>query len=96
MCSMDGQEYLDRISAKNQPSPKKFQGTILSSRFFWVGAVGIVAFILIAILGAVLKGSGGKSKDIAHEIACKRGAYLSIQFFLAAEDFCFQDFFDLF
>lgn len=73
MCSMDGQEYLDRISAKNQPSPKKFQGTILSSRFFWVGAIGIAAFILIAILGAVLKGSGGKSKDKCFELLAHLG-----------------------
>ena len=73
MCSMDGQEYLDRISAKNQPQPKRFQGTIFGSRFFWVGAIGIVAFIIIAILGAVLRGAGGKGKDKCFELLAHLG-----------------------
>ncbi len=70
---MDGQEYLDRISAKNQPRPKKFQGTIFSSRFFWVGAIGIAAFIIIAILGVVLRGAGGKGKDKCFELLAHLG-----------------------
>lgn len=70
---MDGQEYLDRISAKNQPSPKKFQGTIFSSRFFWVGAIGIAAFIIIAILGVVLRGAGEKGKDKCFELLAHLG-----------------------
>ncbi len=73
MCSMDGQEYLDRISAKNQPQPKRFQRTIFGSRFFWVGAIGIVAFIIIAILGAVLRGAGGKGKDKCFELLAHLG-----------------------
>jgi hypothetical protein len=70
---MDGQEYLDRISAKNQPQPKRFQRTIFGARFFWVGAIGIVAFIIIAILGAVLRGAGGKGKDKCFELLAHLG-----------------------
>ena len=73
MCSMDGQEYLDRISAKNQPQPKRFQWTIFSSRFFWVGAIGIVAFIIIAILGVALRSAGGKGKDKCFELLAHLG-----------------------
>ncbi|MBQ3436842.1 hypothetical protein IJG26_02750 [Candidatus Saccharibacteria bacterium] len=50
---MEGQDYLNQISAKARPI-KKEKGGILSSKFFLVGAIGLIALILIIILGAII------------------------------------------
>lgn len=57
---MEGQEYLNQISASNRPA--KASGglsNLLSSKFFLVGVIGVVALIIIIIIGSLL--SGGKS-----------------------------------
>lgn len=59
---MDRQEYLNQISAKNR-SAKGGKPKILSSKFFWVGAIGIGALILIIIIGALLGGGKTSGKD---------------------------------
>lgn len=59
---MDKQEYLNEISASARPAPKSMPG-ILSSRFFWVGAIGAILLIIIIIIGAILSGSKTGTKD---------------------------------
>ena len=64
---MNEQEYLNQISAQVRPekAPKARNG-ILASPFFKVGIIGLVALVLIMIVGSVL-GSGktdGKTKTI--------------------------------
>ena len=59
---MDGQEYLDQISATVRPV-KQSRG-ILSSKFFWVGIIGVVLLIVMALLGSVLGGGGGGEKSL--------------------------------
>lgn len=56
---MDRQEYLNQISMKNQPVKKPRSG-IFASKFFWIGIIGVVTFILIMIIGSAL-GSGNTS-----------------------------------
>ena len=58
---MEGQEYLNQISAMNRPEKKAKSNGILQSKFFLVGAIGVAIFVLLAIVGAVLgSGSGGE------------------------------------
>lgn len=59
---MNEQEYLNQISAEVRPDklPKQKSG-ILSSPFFKVGVIGLVALVLIMIVGSVL--SSGKTDD---------------------------------
>lgn len=61
---MDGQEYLNKISAELQPKTQKQKEGRLGPKIFIIVAIGVVAFILIAILGAALGGpnKGEKSK----------------------------------
>ena len=61
---MDGQEYLNQISAANRPvnTGGKFSN-ILSSKFFLIGIIVVVLFIAMAIFGTVISGSKGSVKD---------------------------------
>ena len=59
---MQGQEYLNQISATNQPTKSPKSG-IFASKFFWVGVIGVAAFILIMIIGSALGGGGTSAKD---------------------------------
>ena len=61
---MDGQEYLNQISAANRPLAQKSHG-FLSSKFFKVGLIGIVALILIIILGSILGSGKGGEKNLS-------------------------------
>ena len=65
---MDNQEYLKQISSMNRPNKKPKVG-FLSSPFFKVAVGGVVAFVLIAIIGSVL--SGGKASIQEQTIALK-------------------------
>lgn len=59
---MDKQEYLNEISASTRPvaPPKK---SIFSSKILWVILAGVVAFVILAIIGALISGSGSSVKD---------------------------------
>ena len=61
---MDKQEYLNQISESNRPVKNRngILGKLFSSKFFWLGFIAVVGFILIAILGSILKGSNGSVK----------------------------------
>lgn len=66
---MDGQEYLNQISASNKPvkQPSKLSG-LLSSKFFLVGIVGVVLLIVIVILGAILSSGKGSEQDLSYAL----------------------------
>lgn len=63
---MDGKEYLEQISSAARPKPKS-KTSFISSPIFKVIVGGVVAFVLIAIIGAILSGSkkGLKEQAIA-------------------------------
>lgn len=58
---MDGQEYLNKISASNRPTKKSKLGGLLSSKVVMWGAVAVVALVIIIVIGALI---GGSRKDI--------------------------------
>lgn len=60
---MNRQEYLNEISASTRPATPKRGSKILSSKFFWVGVIGIGAFIIMAIIGGIISGSSTNAKD---------------------------------
>lgn len=59
---MDGQEYLNQISAKNRPLKAPKRG-IFSSKYFIISAIGVGALILIIIIGSLLGGGKGGEKN---------------------------------
>jgi len=65
---MDGQEYLNQISAQTRPVKKSGMGKIFSSKLFVVGMIGILLFIVIMIIGAVLSGGKGGGKTAMYEL----------------------------
>ncbi len=62
---MDGQEYLNQISAQNRPVKASGSKGILSSKLFIVSAIGIVLLIVIIIVGALLSGGKGNEKNMS-------------------------------
>lgn len=68
---MDRQEYLNQISAKPAAKTKatfgkNFPGNLLHSKFFWVGAGGLLALIIIVIIGVALGSGRSDSKDVLY------------------------------
>lgn len=62
---MDGQEYLNQISAANKPVAKtNGKGGLLSSKFVIVGIIGLAALVVIIILGVLLGGGKGGEKNL--------------------------------
>ena len=61
---MDGQDYLNQISASVRPE-KKSKMSFMNSTIFKVAAVAVVVFILIAIVGGILGGGKEGAKDQA-------------------------------
>ena len=64
---MEGQEYLNQISAANRPV-KKSMGGIFSSKFFIVGMIGAIGLILIIIVGAIIGGNKKGEKDLGYAL----------------------------
>ena len=61
---MDGQEYLNQISASNRPVQQSKFNKILTNKFFLIGMGVLVLLIIIIIIGAVLSsGKGNEKKD---------------------------------
>lgn len=60
---MEGQEYLDQISATNRPVAKK-KGGLFSSKFFMVGMIGLAILVVIVVFGMILgSGKGGEKES---------------------------------
>ena len=62
---MDGQDYLNQISATVRPEKKSKLGSIMGSTIFKVITGAVVAFIIIAIIGSVISGGKSSNKDQA-------------------------------
>lgn len=60
---MDRQEYLNQISKSNQSVNKSKRSGVFASKFFWVAVVGVVALILIIIVGSALGGGKSSTKE---------------------------------
>lgn len=58
---MDGQEYLNQISAQNRPVKKSKMSNFLSSKFALVGLIAVVALVVVIVVGALI---GGGKKDV--------------------------------
>lgn len=65
---MDGQDYLNQISAAVRPEKRSKKDKILSSKFFLIGAIGVIGFILILILGAILSSGKGGEKNLSFRL----------------------------
>ncbi len=66
---MDNQEYLNQISTTSRPinAKKNKTGKWYTSKFFIIGVVFVVALIVLAIIGALIRGGteGNKSRVYA-------------------------------
>lgn len=63
---MDGQEYLNQISAQNRPvKPSGKASGILSSKIFIVSMIGVVLFVILLIIGMILSGGKGGDKNLS-------------------------------
>lgn len=65
---MEGQEYLNQISAANRPVKKSKFGNLLSSKLFIGGMVALVVLIIIIIIGSVLGGNKGGEKNNCYRL----------------------------
>ena len=64
---MDGQEYLEQISASNRPI-KQSKPKIFSSKYFLLGMGALVLFIIIIIIGSVLKSNKSSEKTLSYSL----------------------------
>lgn len=64
---MEGQEYLNQISASNRPVSKPSKG-LFSSKFFIIGIVFVVVLVIIIIFGMLLSSNKGGEKNLAYAL----------------------------
>ncbi len=64
---MEGQEYLNQISASNRPVDKP-RKNIFSSKFVLVGVIGLAVLIFIIIIGAFLGGNKTDEKSLLYSL----------------------------
>ena len=65
---MDEQEYLNQISADSRPvQPSKFS-KIITSKFFLIGAISIVALTIIIIIGTVINANKTDIKSLSFSL----------------------------
>lgn len=64
---MEGQEYLNQISALNRPT-KKSMPKFLSSKLFIFGAAALTLAILIMIVGSILSSGKTSEKDSTYAL----------------------------
>lgn len=65
---MEGQEYLNQISASNRPVKKSKVSSLLSSKLFLGGLAALVALIIIIIIGSILSGNKGGEKNNCYRL----------------------------
>lgn len=61
---MQGQEYLNQISAENRPL-KKNGKRIFHSKIFMASMIGLIILIVIIIIGSILSGSKDREKNLS-------------------------------
>ena len=64
---MDGQEYLNQISASNRPL-KSAKGGFWRSKYFMWGMGALASLIFIIIIGAILGSVKGGEKDLSYSL----------------------------
>ena len=64
---MEGQEYLNQISASNRPT-KKSMPKFLSSKLFIFGAAALILAIAIMIVGSILSSGKTSEKDSTYAL----------------------------
>ena len=64
---MDGQDYLNQISAENRPIKKSRSG-ILHSKIFLISIIGVMAFLVIMIVGLAIGGARGSEKELSYAL----------------------------
>ncbi len=74
---MDGQDYLNQISASIRPE-KKSKMNFMNSNIFKIIAGAIIAFILIAIIGGIINGGKTSAKDQAISLKLNIDSALSV------------------
>lgn len=74
---MDGQEYLNQISASVRPE-KKSKMSFMNSTIFKVIAGAVVAFIVIVIVGAIISGGKAEARDQAISLKLNIDSTLSV------------------
>ena len=60
---MQGQEYINQISASNRPVKENKLKSILTSKYFLIGAGAFVLLIIIVIIGSAMAGNKGGEKN---------------------------------
>ena len=65
---MEGQEYLNQISASNRPAGKSGKGKFLSPKLLWIGLGCIGVLIVIIIIGALLGGNKTDNKSLSYAL----------------------------
>ena len=65
---MQGQEYLNQISASNRPVKKSKMTNVLSSKLFIGGVIALVLLIIIMIIGSILGGNKGGEKNDCYKL----------------------------
>ena len=66
---MEGQEYLNQISAKARPQQQRSRfGKLMSSKIFVVSMIGLILLIIILIIGAILGGSKTNEKELGYSL----------------------------
>lgn len=64
---MDGQEYLNQISAENRPIEKKGSKSF-SSRLLLIGVASLILLVIIIIMGSMLKANKGSEKTLSYSL----------------------------
>ena len=64
---MEGQEYLNQISATNRPMQKPHK-SLFSSKFLLVGIIGLAVLIFIIIIGAIVGGNKTDEKSLNYAL----------------------------
>lgn len=65
---MDGQQYLNQLSADIRPEKKSRGGKLLSSKFVLVGLIGLIALVVIIVIGALINGGKGGEKNLSYAL----------------------------
>ena len=60
---MDNQAYLDQIAASNRPEKSSKLSTVIKSNIFKIGAGAVGLFIILFIIGQILSGIQGNTKQ---------------------------------
>jgi len=64
---MEGQEYLNQISATSKPMAVKKEGLFSSKLFIWI-MIALAALVFIVIIGSIIGSGKGGEKDLGYAL----------------------------